>query len=76
VKVDIPASLDKEWSLDVKKSTAIIPDDIRKKMWLPLMTASTKAREEFATKAKKKCLPEWNEFGLGKCFPISKSRIR
>ena len=36
VKVDIPASLDKEWSLDVKKSTAIIPDDIRKKMWAPI----------------------------------------
>lgn len=36
VKVDIPASLDQEWSLDVKKSTAIIPDDIRKKMWAPI----------------------------------------
>jgi hypothetical protein len=36
VKVDIPATLDKEWSLDVKKSTAIIPDDIRKKMWAPI----------------------------------------
>lgn len=32
IKIDIPATLDKEWSLDVKKSTAVIPDDIKKRL--------------------------------------------
>jgi hypothetical protein len=33
VKVDIPNSLDEIWSIDVKKSTANLPDKIRKKLY-------------------------------------------
>ena len=33
VRIDIPATLDKEWCLDVKKSSAIIPDAIKKKLY-------------------------------------------
>ena len=33
VKVDIPNSLDEIWSIDVKKSTAILPDKIRKNLY-------------------------------------------
>ena len=33
VRIDIPAALDKEWSLDVKKSSAIIPDAIKRKLY-------------------------------------------
>ncbi len=33
VRIDIPATLDKEWSLDVKKSSAIIPDAIKRKLY-------------------------------------------
>jgi len=36
IKVDFPATLDNEWSLDVKKSTAIIPDSIKLKLWAPI----------------------------------------
>lgn len=32
IKIDIPSSIDKEWGLDVKKSTAIIPDYIKQKI--------------------------------------------
>lgn len=36
IKIDIPASMDKEWSLDVKKSMAIIPDRIKDKLLGPI----------------------------------------
>lgn len=32
IKVDIPSAIDKEWSLDVKKSMAIIPDSIKEQL--------------------------------------------
>lgn len=32
VKIEIPSTLDKEWSLDVKKSTAKIPDKIKEQI--------------------------------------------
>lgn len=32
IKIDIPSSIDNEWSLDVKKSMAIIPDSIKEKL--------------------------------------------
>lgn len=39
VKVDIPNSLDEIWSIDVKKSTANLPDKIRK-----IFTVALKSR--------------------------------
>lgn len=33
VRIDIPSILDKEWYLDVKKSSATIPDAIKKKLY-------------------------------------------
>ena len=32
IKIDIPSSIDAEWGLDVKKSTAVIPDFLKQKI--------------------------------------------
>ena len=48
LQVDIPNSLDQEWQIDVKKSTAIAPPALRRWMAGLAMTCREKAKEVYA----------------------------
>lgn len=44
VKVDVPRSLDKQWGLDVKKSSARIPDALKKSLLVAVNDSVTKSK--------------------------------
>lgn len=62
VKVDIPSSLDSEWSLDVKKSTAKIPDYIKDEIRIAVedsILRSTRVYRHKGLKEQTKKFPVW-----------------
>lgn len=63
VKIEIPSTLDKEWSLDVKKSTARIPDKIKDQIKASLEDSICRSKKTTRFKGYKEQLPElkvWN----------------
>ena len=58
VRVDIPASaaLDKLWSLDVKKSTALIPEELKDSLRTVVDKLSGKSKRVWTQRAKRQCV--------------------
>ncbi len=67
VRVDIPSSLDSLWMLDVKKSSAKIPDKIKKKLQASVKDSVGRSKREVRYSGKKeaeaKC-PLWERIDL------------
>lgn len=59
IKVDIPTTLDFVWNLDVKKTSAVIPDSLRDQLWAVVSDASNISTRTFKYKGEK-------EYELGK----------
>lgn len=53
IKVDIPTSLDFIWNLDVKKTTAVIPDSLRDQLWAVISDASNTSTRTYKFKGEK-----------------------
>lgn len=67
VKIEIPSTLDKEWSLDVKKSTAKIPDKIKDRIKASLEDSVHRSKKTTRFKGVKEQQFEnkvWNRINL------------
>lgn len=67
VKIEIPSTLDKEWSLDVKKSTAKIPDKIKEQIKASLEDSIHRSKKTTRFKGVKEQQFEdkvWNRINL------------
>lgn len=67
VKIEIPSTLDKEWSLDVKKSTAKIPDKIKEQIKASLEDSIHRSKKTTRFKGVKEQQYEdkvWNRINL------------
>lgn len=67
VKIEIPSTLDKEWSLDVKKSTAKIPDKIKEQIKASLEDSIRRSKKTTRFKGVKEQQFEdkvWNRINL------------
>lgn len=53
IRVDIPTSLDFMWQLDVKKTSAAIPDSLRSKLWAVVDDASKGSTRTFRYKGER-----------------------
>lgn len=53
IRVDIPIELDSLWSIDIKKSTAILPDKIRKHLIETIANSVPKSKRELTHKGRK-----------------------
>ncbi len=64
VVIDIPNSLDHLWTLDIKKSTAIPPEDVRKNLSKIIEKIAEKGKRAFTVRGKaetrEKCVHIWN----------------
>lgn len=54
VRVDIPSSLDSIWMLDVKKSSAKIPDKIKDSLQVSIKDSIVRSKREIKYPGKKK----------------------
>lgn len=50
IRIDIPNTLDKEWQIDVKKASAKIPDEIRKRVKKICLTSIDKAIKVYSNR--------------------------
>ena len=67
VKVDIPSSLDSMWMLDVKKSSAKIPDLIKEQLRISIKDSIVKSKREIkfpGIKEQEAELPLWRRINL------------
>lgn len=53
IRVDIPSELDSLWSIDIKKSTAILPDKIKKNLIEIIANSVPKSKSELTYKGRK-----------------------
>lgn len=53
IRVDIPTKLDFVWNLDVKKTSAVIPDSLRDQLWAVVNDASNTSTRTFRYKGEK-----------------------
>ena len=53
IRVDIPSELDSLWSIDIKKSTAILPDKIKKNLIEINANSVPKSKSELTYKGRK-----------------------
>jgi hypothetical protein len=58
ISIDIPNSIDKEWSLDIKKSMANPPPQLRQKLTICASTVRDEARQAFVARGKYGRRPE------------------
>ncbi len=58
IRVDIPSELDSLWSIDIKKSTAILPDKIRKNLIEIIANSVPKSKRELTYKGRKTSSPD------------------
>ncbi len=79
VRVDIPASLDEMWMLDVKKSSATIPDRIKSKIKIAVNDSTYRSNRAVRKPGGKEALAEhnvWERTSLGKdsvCYSINRN---
>lgn len=59
VKVDIPSTMDEIWALDVKKSSAKIPDKIRDKIRLAVKDSVSRSRGAVAGPSEREALADY-----------------
>ncbi len=67
VKVDIPSGLDSIWMLDVKKSSAKIPDKIKEQLRISINDSVVRSKREVKYPGKKEAeaeLPLWHRIDL------------
>lgn len=69
IKVDVPATLDKEWSLDVKKSTASIPEDIKRKLWAPINDSLNQSAMRVKYEGEKEVSGEYERIWIRRLLP-------
>ena len=62
IQIDIPSSMDKLWSLDVKKSSAKPPEIIRKSLKSLIDYSMTKSKKTFQGKSSAETNPEYSHF--------------
>ena len=53
IRVDIPTTLDFVWNLDVKKTSAVIPDSLRDQLWAVVSDASNTSTRTYRFKGEK-----------------------
>lgn len=53
IRVDIPTTLDFVWNLDVKKTSAVIPDSLRDQLWAVVEDASKTSTRTYRFKGEK-----------------------
>lgn len=53
IRVDIPSELDSIWSIDIKKSSAILPDKIKKNLIEAIINSVPKSKTELTYKGRK-----------------------
>jgi hypothetical protein len=63
IMIDIPNTLDHLWTLDIKKSTAIPPEDIRKNLVGIITKMAESSKRTFLTRGKKKQKKLLHTFG-------------
>ena len=79
VRVDIPAALDDVWMLDVKKSSATIPDRIRAKIKIAVNDSTYRSNRAVRKPSEKEELSEhnvWERTAVGKdsvCYSINRN---
>ena len=69
VRVDIPAALDDVWTLDVKKSSATVPDRIKSKIKIAVNDSTFRSHRAVQKQGGKETLSEhnvWERTALGK----------
>jgi hypothetical protein len=64
IAIDIPNSVDKEWSLDIKKSMANPPPQLRQKLTICATTVRDEARQTFVARGKYGRRPEKRPLSL------------
>ena len=67
IQVDIPSALDNQWSMDVKKSTAKIPDKIKEQIKASVEESIVKSKTVSTFRGKKELTAEnrmWNRITL------------
>jgi hypothetical protein len=64
IAIDIPNSVDKEWSLDIKKSMANPPPQLRQKLTICATTVRDEARQTFVARGKYGRRPERRPLSL------------
>lgn len=79
VQVDIPNSLDDLWTLDIKKSTAIPPEEVRRNLAIVLDKISDGSKRTWTYRGKKETSDEiihmWNRIitrNGGVCYEVNK----
>lgn len=69
IKIDIPASLDKEWFVDVKKSSVILPNSIKDKLWAPIKDALGQSKRAITYSGEREVTPRGQPVWIRKMLP-------